>query len=200
MMGVTAIVLAGGRSSRFGSDKLAAELDGRPLLEHALEAIAAVADEVVLAVPPRSGRALGSELVTSGPIVVEDPEAFEGPLAGLVPALGAATNEVAIVVAGDMPRLQPKVLAALLDALEPGVDAAALEVGVDLRPLPLAIRVEPARAAATAALEAGERSLRSLLARLASRALPEPEWRRLDPAGDSLTDVDRPADLDALRG
>ena len=49
---VFALVLAGGASSRFGSDKLAATLDGRPLLHHALEAVAAVADRIVLVVAP----------------------------------------------------------------------------------------------------------------------------------------------------
>ena len=46
------IVLAGGASSRFGSDKLAAPLDGRPLLHHALDAVAAVADHVIVVVGP----------------------------------------------------------------------------------------------------------------------------------------------------
>ena len=49
---VVAIVLAGGASSRFGSDKLAAELDGRPLLHHALEAVAEVAGRIIVVVSP----------------------------------------------------------------------------------------------------------------------------------------------------
>ena len=36
---VAAIVLAGGRSSRFGRDKLAEPVDGRPLLDHAIDAV-----------------------------------------------------------------------------------------------------------------------------------------------------------------
>ena len=40
---VSAIVLAGGASTRFGRDKLAEPVDGRPLLHHAAEAVAAVA-------------------------------------------------------------------------------------------------------------------------------------------------------------
>ena len=45
---VTGIILAGGASARFGSDKLAAPVGGRPLLQHALEAVAAVAHDLVL--------------------------------------------------------------------------------------------------------------------------------------------------------
>ncbi|MFN8623891.1 MAG: NTP transferase domain-containing protein, partial [Chloroflexota bacterium] len=47
---VSAIVLAGGRASRFGADKLAASLDGVPLLHHAVRAVSAVpgATEVIV--------------------------------------------------------------------------------------------------------------------------------------------------------
>jgi molybdopterin-guanine dinucleotide biosynthesis protein A len=43
------IVLAGGRSSRFGeADKLRVELRGRPLFQHAILALAALCNEVVV--------------------------------------------------------------------------------------------------------------------------------------------------------
>ena len=197
-MAVSAIVLAGGRSARFGSDKLAAGLEGRPLLEHVLEAVRSVADEVVLSVPPQGAARYGSRTGASSLAVVEDPEPFGGPLVGLAAALEAATRPVAIVVGGDMPRLRVAVLEAMLGAMEPGTDAVVLGVGGDAKPLPVALRVEPARTAAAAALEAGDLSLRSLLARLSTTVLAEAVWLRLDPAGDSLVDVDRPADLDAL--
>ena len=48
--GITGIVLAGGRSRRFGSDKLASDVGGRPLVEHAIDALATVADEVVVVI------------------------------------------------------------------------------------------------------------------------------------------------------
>ena len=48
----SAIVLAGGASTRFGGDKLRATLDGRPLLDHALEAVGAIANPVVVVIAP----------------------------------------------------------------------------------------------------------------------------------------------------
>ena len=44
---VSGIVLAGGRSARFGRDKLAESIDGRPLLHLAAEAVATVATDVI---------------------------------------------------------------------------------------------------------------------------------------------------------
>ena len=45
---VSAVVLAGGRSVRFGRDKLAEPIDGRPLLHHAIDAVRPVAPEIIV--------------------------------------------------------------------------------------------------------------------------------------------------------
>ena len=80
---VAVIVLAGGRSSRFGRDKLAEPLDGRPLLDHAIDAARRMATEVLVVVAPGSAPA-----VPAGVQVVHDAQAFEGPLAGVAAGLG----------------------------------------------------------------------------------------------------------------
>lgn len=198
-MTVSAIVLAGGRSNRFGTDKLAADLDGRPLLDHAIAAVQGVADQLIVSVG--RGTALGARTAASaaGVTIVRDPTAFEGPLAALAEALEAASGSTAIVVGGDMPRLKPALLLAMLAALEPDAAAVVLQVRGDAPPLPLALRVEPARAAAALALARGERSLRALVAGLEPGRLAEADWRALDPEADSLVDIDRPADLDRAR-
>jgi len=65
-------VLAGGRSSRFGSDKALAMLDGRSLLEHALAALRLHCDAVIVV-----GRGE----------VADWPRADMGPLGGIAGAL-----------------------------------------------------------------------------------------------------------------
>jgi molybdopterin-guanine dinucleotide biosynthesis protein A len=202
---VTAIVLAGGRSSRFGSAKLAVELDGRSLLDHAIEAVAAVATETIVVVAP-DGPAPHPR---PGVRTVRDPEAFGGPLVGLAAGLEATTGDLAIVVGGDMPLLRPVVLEAMLAALgepanlgperdHPPSAVALADVG-GRRPLPLALAVERARVAMFVALTAGQRSLQALLDQLDVRTLSNAEWRHLDPSGGTLVDVDRPEDLDRVR-
>ncbi|MFN8622993.1 MAG: NTP transferase domain-containing protein, partial [Chloroflexota bacterium] len=135
-----------------------------------------------LAVPPR---------------IVRDPAPFEGPLAGLVAGAAAATNPVLLVVAGDMPALVPGVLALLTTALADGATAALLEApdATDVSPLPLAITRDAATTAGAATLSGGERSLRALLRGLDPTVVPAATWLRLDPAGRTLLDVDRPEDL-----
>lgn len=188
---VGAIVLAGGRSSRFGRDKLAEPIDGRPLLDHAIAAVRAVASDVVVVVAPEAERP-----VPSGVRVVHDELAFEGPLAGLAVGLAALADEAkrAIVVGGDMPTLAPDVLRVLLDVLAgpPPVAAAVLDDG---GPMPMAVRRSVALPAARELLDAGERRLRALPERLDATVIPGRRWRSIDPEGRTLRDIDRPTDL-----
>lgn len=75
-------VLAGGRSSRFGSDKALALLDGKPLIEHAIDALAAQTGAVMV-----SGRAW-KDL----PWAPDRPEPHLGPLGGINAALHFAVE------------------------------------------------------------------------------------------------------------
>ena len=150
---IGAIVLAGGRSSRFGRDKLAEPLDGRPLLHHAVAAVQAVATDVVVVV-------VAPGTIIEAPVgarLVHDAEAFEGPLAGLAAGLAALDPAVdrAIVVAGDMPSLQPTVLARLIGAIGSTADVAVLELDGRLVPFPMALRPPEALVAARRLLATG---------------------------------------------
>lgn len=190
------IVLAGGRSTRFGRDKLAAEIDGRPLLVHAVTAVAGVGPDLEFVVVTAPGRA---PVLPAGVRVVVDAEAFGGPLAGLATGLEALAGgiEIALVVGGDMPTLVPDVLALLIDRLaaDPTADVAFLADGDRWRPLPAAVRPAAARAATASLLAAGERRLRALADVLGTTVVPAADWRALDPDGRTLHDIDLPGDL-----
>ncbi|MBI3748166.1 MAG: molybdenum cofactor guanylyltransferase [Chloroflexi bacterium] len=188
---VTAIVLAGGRSRRFGRDKLIEPISGRPLLEHAIQGVGAVADETIVVAAADETR-----IVPGGVILVADSTSFEGPLVGLLTGLRRASHPIAVVVGGDMPTLVPYVLSALVDRLlDPSLAAAILECGGVGRPLPGALRVAVALPAAEGLVEAGERRLRALYEAISTDVIAEPTWRELDPDGRTLRDIDTPGDL-----
>ncbi len=193
----TGIVLAGGRSRRFGSDKLAFPIAGRPMIEHAVIALADVCRDVLVVVrpvgdpPPLPRRAAGRRIV-----VVRDPEPFGGPLVGLLPGLERAVQPIVIVAAGDMPTLQPAVLALLVNRLGLGDwDAASLVLRGRRQAFPSAFRVGTATHAVRNALGAGERRYEALFATLRTLEVAEAEWRPLDPDGATVRDIDRRADL-----
>lgn len=108
-------VLAGGRSTRFGSDKAEAVLEGRRLLDHAIRALGQHVDEVVIC-----GR------VIEGIVCLPDrPVPDLGPLGGINAALHHARQHgfSAVVTTGcDMPSFPTE----LFDALV-GQEATMLE-------------------------------------------------------------------------
>ncbi len=178
--GAAGLVLAAGAGRRFGPEpKLLAEVDGRPLLEHALAAATAVLPRVVVVLGARAEAVLaGVDLHGAEPVVCAD--WAEGQAASLrcgVGALAGATR--VLVLVGDQPRVDPALVARLARAA-PGTRAA--RAGVPGFPAVLG----PAELARIPALT-GDRGLRDLVA-----------WR-LEEAGAPVHDIDTPDDLEATR-
>jgi len=188
-------VLAGGRSERFGDVvKLTVRMGARTLIERSVAAASAVAADVVVVLPP------GEPTIEVPPPAraAHDPTQGEGPLAGVHAGLLAiAGSDVAVVVGGDMPELQPEVLALMVRRLadEPAAEVVALDDGTGPRPLPLVLRTRAATDAARTSLQAGRRRLRDLLGSLRAAVVDEAAWTALDPGRRSLRDVDEPDDL-----
>jgi molybdopterin-guanine dinucleotide biosynthesis protein A len=200
-MRTTAIVLAGGAASRFGGDKLAAELRGRPVLHHALLAVDAVADGIVVVVGPEDPAPTWPAGLRAEPRLARDAVAHRGPLAGIATGLAwlapPADDDLALVVAGDMPSLVPKVLRALVGELAADAALAAAWLEADpFAPLPMAIRPAAVAGPIADVLDRERRALRALLDMVPGRALPAATWRALDPAGATLVDIDTRDDLD----
>jgi molybdenum cofactor guanylyltransferase len=190
-MAVSGAVLAGGSSRRMGTDKRHVTIDGVPLLVRAVEAVRAVADEVLIVGGPAT-TAGESDAVTRA---IGDLRPGEGPLAGIEAALDAARHPWVLVVAVDHPWLSPAVLGLLLDRLR-RTDAQAVLLGTERGPQPLvgAYR-RTARTAVSALLDTGERRATRLPEALGAVVVGPDEWLPLDEAGATAHDVDTPADL-----
>ncbi|HEX8863006.1 MAG TPA: nucleotidyltransferase family protein [Actinomycetes bacterium] len=120
-MAVVGLVLAAGRSTRMGRPKQLAELDGRPMLEHVLAALAAAPlDRVVVALGAHAATVLERvDLHGAEPLVVDGFEAGMGHvLARGVEALGEP--DALVVCLGDQPLVGPEVVAELVAAWRGG--------------------------------------------------------------------------------
>lgn len=169
-------VLAGGRSSRFGSDKaLATMADGRTLLEHAVASIRPHVEAVVVC-----GRTV------EGMTGLEDrPNADMGPLGGLNAALYHAASQGfdAVLTTGcDMP-VYPDALAEALVG-----DSAAILKGQQLAgfwPASLASELDAHLA------EENNRSIYGWIDRIGARVVERPDI--------VLPNINRPEDMERLR-
>ena len=198
---VTGIVLAGGRSRRFGSDKLATLLGGRTLFSLAIDAVAPVCSELVV-VASRDGPLPRYEGDPPLPLtVLRDSSAYPGPAEALVTGVAAASRQLALVIGADMPDLVAGVLALMIEACtDPGVDAVVLDDGLRFQPLPCVVRTASVLAIRVAAPDEKRGSLAAILRSLRLRTIPQAIWRPLDPDGETLRDIDSPRDLGARAG
>ncbi len=134
---ITGVILCGGSARRMdGVEKPLQPLAGQPMVQHVRARLAPQVGCVVI-----SANAHADAYGQWGDRVVPDVEAGQGPLGGIVSALGVVTTPYAFCCTGDSPRLDPLLvsrLAALLDAT--GVDAVYPHDGTRTQPLFLLLR------------------------------------------------------------
>lgn len=181
-------VLTGGASRRMGSDKALLEFGGRPLAAVAAGALAGAGAETVLAI---GGAA--AELTGHGVIAVADLHPGDGPLGGVITALGYVAEGIVVVLACDLPWVGAGSVRLVVSALAGAPDAlcAVPVVHGRLQPLHAAWR-RTALPSLSAAFAGGERSIRRVLNRI-----PTVSVTGIAPA--VLVDVDDPVALAAAR-
>jgi molybdopterin-guanine dinucleotide biosynthesis protein A len=173
--GLTGVLLVGGASTRFGSPKALAKIDGRSLAEIGWHTLGAICGERIAVGKRADALPLPFEIVDDGSEV-------RAPIAGVVAGLRAATNDVVVFLPVDCPRVTPEVLRALADAC---VDVAVPQTG----PLPGAYR-KAALPVLERRLERGELALQDALAELDAAVVA------VDDA--LLANVNTPEDLRSL--
>jgi molybdopterin-guanine dinucleotide biosynthesis protein A len=99
---ITAFVLAGGKSTRMGSEKAFVVLEGQTLLERVLHAVRAVTQDAMIV-------GARSKFLMYAP-VVEDIFPDRGPLGGIHAALMATATDLNLILAVDLPFVEPSFL------------------------------------------------------------------------------------------
>lgn len=130
------VVIAGGLSRRMGTDKAMVRLGGRPLVGHALDALAPLAAHLAINAP--TGRPGLADLGV--PVIADRLPDFAGPLAGLDAAFSFATAlperpELLLTLPVDTPRVGPAVLARLVARSAAGGRPAVAAAGGRVHPL-----------------------------------------------------------------
>ncbi|HME32966.1 MAG TPA: molybdenum cofactor guanylyltransferase [Terriglobales bacterium] len=166
---VTAFVLAGGQSSRMGSDKALLTFHDQTLLVRAMNTAAAVAGRVVI-VGPRERYATYGE-------VVEDVYAGCGPLGGIHAALSGTETDLNLVLSVDMPLMTAQFLEWLLERARNASEWIVVPDALGGQQPLCAVYRRPVHALAEQALKAGDYKIGHLFACAPTLFISETEIR-----------------------
>jgi molybdenum cofactor cytidylyltransferase len=183
------LVLAAGSGTRFGSAKQLAELDGRPLLEHAVLATTESPVERVVVVLGSGAEEVLARVDMHGAEAVVNDRWDEGQSASLACGLAELSDcEAVVVTLGDQPRVSREAIRRVIGGRGDGAAAVrATYFGEPGHPVLLERTLFERMRDVT-----GDHGARNLLISMQTREVP------CEDLGGGQ-DVDTPAQLDALR-
>jgi molybdopterin-guanine dinucleotide biosynthesis protein A len=185
---VIGAVLAGGASRRMGEPKALVELAGRPLVAHAVGAVADAGLEPIVVAKP------DSPVPDLGVTILDEPPEPRHPLTGIVAALRYADTRPVVVIGCDMPLVPPALLGTLARLADP-VAAVAIDGEIE----PLLARYEPAvEPALMASLRSGT-ALRPAIEALHPRLITEGDLSAYGDPNRIALNVNSPEDLELAR-
>jgi molybdopterin-guanine dinucleotide biosynthesis protein A len=186
-------VLAGGLSRRFGADKALARLGGETILARLCLLLQSAAGDVWVVAP--RGRYLDQRVR-----LIDDRWPGEGPLGGIVTALGAGGSDPrawSLIVSCDMPFLTAEWLCYLGErAATSGADVVYPRSRNGDEPLCACWR-NSAGASLGDAFDGGIRKVSEGMKRLRTEILDERDWKRFDSAGRLFWNMNTQQDYEA---
>jgi molybdopterin-guanine dinucleotide biosynthesis protein A len=185
--GVSIAVMAGGKSSRMGSNKAFMPFRNRPMIEHVIDRIVGLGHEIfIVANDPDPYSYLGLP-------VVGDVYKDCGPLGGIHSALHHGKHQYLLVVACDMPWLERGLLDHMI-SLRDTADVIVPRWGKFPEPLH-ALYSKSCLGPVENSLEAGILKVIGFYGQVTVRFLDREAIERFDPEGRSFANVNTPGDL-----
>ncbi len=187
MDGVSAFVLAGGKSTRMNADKAFVEFRGSTLLARALHLVASVTSEMWIVGPRQKFAAFGR--------VVEDVFSDQGPLGGIHTALRVTNTDMNFVLAVDLPFVEVGFMQYLLTQAQTSNAVATVpRAGGGWQPL-CAVYRRPFADVAETALHQSANKIDPLFAKVDVRAIEEMELKSAGFSPEMFRNLNTPEDL-----
>jgi molybdopterin-guanine dinucleotide biosynthesis protein A len=181
-------IQAGGKSRRMGSDKALVQLGEKPLIEHVLEAVKGLGDEILITSNHPEG------LSYLGIPLVADPVPGAGALTGLQTALEAAKGDRVLVLACDMPFTNRTFIEFLIE-YDPSADVVVPYHSGFFEPLHAIYSKACLPAIETSLIEGNTRVI-SFFDQVQTRRITEDQIAKLDPAKMAFFNINTPEDLE----
>lgn len=186
MSQATAIILAGGKSSRMGRDKALLRVKDDNMLEEAIRVLAGGFDEILVSANDRSYDSLKIK-------TIPDVYPGRGPLAGIHAGLRVSAHDVNFVVACDMPFIDVRLALYMLE-LVVGYDVVVPKMGDYYEPL-FAVYTKNCLAAIEDQLKAGRNKTSAFYSKVKVRFVDRNDLERFGHSDCLFFNVNTPVDL-----
>src|SRR4030042_564881 len=190
---MTSIVLAGGKGGRLGQDKLSVMVGSRPLFQRVIDCLALASDEILVVIA--QGQA--EPILPAAAKVVVDLYPGKNSLGGIYSGLAASRSFHSLVVACDMPFLNPSLLRYLIQ-VSPGFDVVIPRVEWRLEPLHT-LYSKNCLPPIQQQIEQGNLKVDGFLEQVRVRYVEESEIDEFDPKRLSFFNINTQADLKMAR-
>lgn len=179
---MSAIIVAGGVSKRFGTDKGLVRFAEKPLVLHVLDKLALVVDEAIVVVNSKTQEKKFAQVIKQKARVVIDEATIQTPLAGALAGFETVQSEYALLLACDTPFLSAGILRFLLEICIGKTAAIPRWANGDIEPLQASYHTKTAAKAAETALEKGKLDMRSMIREMQNiRYVSTTVLQQLDP-------------------
>jgi molybdopterin-guanine dinucleotide biosynthesis protein A len=192
----SAIILAGGHSKGFGQDKGLIELNNKPLINHVIDAVKNLVEEVIV-VTDSTERAQAYQKIVSPKVkFTVDSLKSQGPLIGALTGFEAAQGNYSLLLPYDAPFVSKEVISLLLDCCVGKTAVIPRWSSEEIDPLQSAYQTKLVLESAKKAVEEGEVELPPMVDRLRGvRYISSMVFEQLDPDMRSFFRVNTPIDL-----
>jgi len=192
----SAIIIAGGFSSRFRQDKGQLLLANKPLIKHVLDVVNSIVDEKFVVVSSNGQSENFANVVDSNVKIAVDAEDAQSPLIGALTGFEKAGGEYSLLLPCDTPLVSREILLLLFELCINKNAVIPRWPNGYIEPLQAVYRTKPALEAAKNALSEGKFNVRSMVDRLRGvRYISTLVLQQLDPKLRTFFNINTPLDL-----
>lgn len=152
---ITGIILAGGKSSRMGTDKGFLVLKNKPFIQYSIDALKPLVSKIMIVSDDTKYDAFGIKRI-------DDSTKNAGPVAGICSGLEASSTPYNLILSCDIPLINSEILQKLIDGIDDSSEIIQIESQGKTMPL-IALYKKHVKNTFNEFLKADERRLRIVI-------------------------------------
>jgi molybdopterin-guanine dinucleotide biosynthesis protein A len=196
----SAIVLAGGVSSRFGQDKGILEIANKPLIKYVIDAVNPLVDETIVVTNSQDRITEYAKVVATDLRFAIDSCESKGPLIGALTGFGSAHGKYALLLPFDTPFVSREVVSLLFELCLNKTAAIPRWPNEQIEPLHAVYQTKAALETAKIAVGEGKLNLRAMIEKMRGvRYVSTLVVQQLDPDFRTFFNINTPLDLKKAR-